>query len=315
MLALPDTDLVRDDRPGFRPYAVEVARITPLTPHFTRVTFTGPLVRFFGTDLRDQRIKLMFPLPGVGLSDIGIDDEDSIRAGEWYARWRELPHEARNPIRTYTIRAVRPEVSEIDVDFVAHGDGGPAAHWLLTAAPGSALTIVGPDARSLNSAIGIDFHPGTATEVLLAGDATAAPAICNIIESLAPGIRACAFIEVDSPADELPLESTPDVTVTWLSKTDGQGLEPTVRRWVSDNRVAIAPALSAARQVVEDVDVDVELIWDSPDTVDGNSFYAWLAGESAMIKSLRRFLVTETGIDRGRVAFMGYWREGKSEAN
>ena len=88
-----------------------------------------------------------------------------------------------------------------------------------------------------------------------------------------------------------------------------------MREWVGANRPAIAPALSSDRQVLEDIDVDLELLWDSPETVDGNSFYAWLAGESAMIKSLRRFLVTETGIDRTRVAFMGYWRDGKSEAN
>jgi NADPH-dependent ferric siderophore reductase len=46
----------------------------------------------------------------------------------------------------------------------------------------------------------------------------------------------------------------------------------------------------------------------------GSDFYAWLAGESSVIKTLRRFLVSETGIDRKRVAFMGYWRLGKSEA-
>jgi len=315
MLALPDIDQVRDDRPGFRPYATEVVRVASLTPHFTRVTFTGPLLRFFGTDLLDQRIKLMFPLPGIGLSDIGIDDEDSILAGDWYTRWRELPHDARNPIRTFTVRAVRPELAEIDVDFVAHGDGGPAARWLLAAAPGDQLTIVGPDARSRNSAIGIDWHPGTATEVLLAGDATAAPAICNILGSLAPGIRARAFIAVDSLDDALPLATSADVTVTWVATGDGGSLEECVRDWIGANRAAIAPALSTARQEVEDFDVDIELIWDSPDTADGNSFYAWLAGESAMIKSLRRCLVTETGIDRSRVAFMGYWRDGKSEAN
>ena len=321
MLALPEVDeLVRDERPAFRPYAVEVAKLERLTPHFTRVTFTGPKVQFFGTDLLDQRIKIMFPLDGVGLSDIGADDEASIAAGEWYTRWRDLPDGIRNPIRTYTVRAVRQDVAEIDVDFVTHGDGGPAANWLSAARPGREVVIVGPDARSINSAAGIDWHPGTATEVLLAGDATAAPAICNILESLAPGIRARAFIQVDSLADALPVTTMADARVTWVATDEvrtngGRTLEHYVREWVGANRPAIAPALSSDRQVLEDIDVDLELLWDSPETVDGNSFYAWLAGESAMIKSLRRFLVTETGIDRTRVAFMGYWRDGKSEAN
>ncbi len=38
--------------------------------------------------------------------------------------------------------------------------------------------------------------------------------------------------------------------------------------------------------------------------------YAWIAGESWMVKALRRSLVSELGLERGQVAFMGYWREG-----
>ena len=38
--------------------------------------------------------------------------------------------------------------------------------------------------------------------------------------------------------------------------------------------------------------------------------YAWIAGESRVVTGLRRRLVDELGIDRGQVAFMGYWREG-----
>ena len=38
--------------------------------------------------------------------------------------------------------------------------------------------------------------------------------------------------------------------------------------------------------------------------------YAWIAGESWMVKAMRRSLVTELGLERAQVAFMGYWREG-----
>lgn len=41
--------------------------------------------------------------------------------------------------------------------------------------------------------------------------------------------------------------------------------------------------------------------------------YAWLAGEAAVIRTLRRHLVAERGLDRRSVAFMGYWRMGRSE--
>jgi NADPH-dependent ferric siderophore reductase len=32
-----------------------------------------------------------------------------------------------------------------------------------------------------------------------------------------------------------------------------------------------------------------------------------------VIKTLRRHLVAECGVDRGSVAFMGYWRLGRAE--
>lgn len=32
-----------------------------------------------------------------------------------------------------------------------------------------------------------------------------------------------------------------------------------------------------------------------------------------MVKTARRLLVSECGVDRKRVAFMGYWRLGQSE--
>jgi NADPH-dependent ferric siderophore reductase len=324
MLALPSDAPVlqrRDDRPGYRPYRAVVARILSVTPHFTRVTFTGPQLDRFGTDGLDQRIKIVLPLEEVGFADFGTDDEESLRAGDWYARWRELPDEQRNPFRTYTVRAVRPADCEIDVDFVAHADDadgalpGPAALWLGTAVVGNEVIIVGPDALSIHSAGGIDFHPGTATEILLAGDETAAPAICSILESLEPGIRARAFIEVPSSSDAMPVTTSADVELTWLARdSDSTTLEQAVRDWVDGNHRIVAPVLSAQRQVLEEIDVDIELLWDSPAEADGNSFYAWLAGESAMIKLLRRYLVSETGIDRSRVAFMGYWRRGKAEA-
>ena len=40
--------------------------------------------------------------------------------------------------------------------------------------------------------------------------------------------------------------------------------------------------------------------------------YAWFAGEAAVVKGLRRHLVQDIGVDRRAVAFMGYWREGRT---
>jgi NADPH-dependent ferric siderophore reductase len=316
MLSLVTDEAAVRERPNYRPYHVTVSAVRSLSPHFTRVTFSADDLAYFGTAGLDQRIKVIFPLDGVGMSDFGASDEQTINDGSWYLRWRDLPDAIRNPIRTYTIRAVRPGDCEIDIDFVAHGDGGPAAHWLLSVTPGDEVIVIGPDQRGPDPRGGIDWHPGSATRVLLAGDETAAPAICAILESLPEGTTARAFIEVPSSSDALALSLPTGCEVTWLARDggdNGSALDPAVRQWVARHRDLIRPVVVGTPQPLTDIDVDVDLLWDSPEDSTGSDFYAWLAGEAGAIKALRRYLVTETGIDRKRVAFMGYWRLGKSE--
>ena len=166
-------------------------------------------------------------------------------------------------------------------------------------------------ARSAGSSAQPDphlWHPGSARELLLAGDATAAPAICSILESLPEGTRARAFIEVPTTDDAILVRSRADVEVTWVT----EDLPRAVRSWAASHGASCASALAFAGQVVPDIDVDTEMLWETPEESSGN-FYAWLAGESALIKGLRRLLVGELGIERSRVAFMGHWRRDRAE--
>ncbi|GAA3599617.1 hypothetical protein GCM10022198_24890 [Klugiella xanthotipulae] len=320
----------RDDRPAYRPFPVTVARVTELSPHFVRVTLTDPGLATFGRDGLDQRIKIFFPLPDGSISDLGEDTSETRPAGDWYGRWRALPPERQSPFRTYTVRAIRPDERELDVDFVRHPADetpadAPAARWLTTAAPGNRLTVAGPDARSLHSRTGIDWKPGNARQLLLVGDETAAPAILSILESLPPGREAHAMIEVPHEADAAALATDyrPGITVSWLARAGqenpagdipphGDLLDAAVTRWLDAHPELIAEAAAPRRQRLDDINVDIETLWDSPAPAGGN-FYAWIAGESAVVKKLRRQLVTERGVDRGRVAFMGYWRRGQAE--
>jgi NADPH-dependent ferric siderophore reductase len=307
------TSLVKSDCPSYRPYRARVAAVTPLTPHFTRVTFASPDFDVFGTDCLDQRVKLIFPLPDGTLS--ALDDDATIEAGDWYDRWRALPDERRSPIRTYTVRAVDPVARLVDIDFVAHGEGGPAARWLAGATAGDELVIVGPDARSIHSSVGIDWRPGTATDLLLAGDETAVPAIAAILESLPADCRVHSFIEVPDAADRLALDIPGHFEVTWLDRSGGANgcaLMPAVETWAAEHPETVAAAAAARPQHLDDIDVDVDLLWELPEYAH-SGFYAWIAGESSTVKALRRLLVSRNGIDRGRVAFMGYWRLGKAE--
>lgn len=310
---MPDTSTVV--RPAYRPYTVRVGAVRRLAPHYLRITFTGAELEWFGTAGLDQRIKVVLPLEGVagGFGDFGQSDA----AGDWYDRWRALPIAERNPFRTYTVRRIDPVARELDVDFVIHHDVGPAGTWAEGASIGDELIIIGPDERSPHSRAGIDWHPGTARRLLLAGDETAAPAIGAILESLDSRCAIDAFIEVPTTADtDLPLpQASADCRVVCLPRDDrahGEVLIEAVTEWTQCQGELLARAAAPRPQVLDDIDVDRELLWDSPDGGDGE-FYAWMAGEAATVKTLRRLLVSGCGVDRKRVAFMGYWRLGQAE--
>lgn len=302
-------------RPAYRPYLATVADVHRLSPHFVRITFTGPDFDVFGTAGLDQRIKLILPRADGSLSDIGQHDEEVIAAGDWYTIWRELPAHERGPLRTYTVRRVDPSSRRLVVDFVVHHDAGPAGSWAETASVGEDLVIVGPDQRSDGYRLGLDWHPGTARRLLLAGDETAAPAISGILESLDDSCEVDAFIEVPTAADRLTLDLPDSFRVTWLAREardHGAAVTEAVNEWSARSREVLDRAAAPRVQELADVDVDVDLLWDSPEDSEGE-FYAWMAGEAAMVKGLRRHLVQGCGVDRKRVAFMGYWRLGQSE--
>lgn len=291
----------------YRTYRTTVSRLDQLSPNFLRVTLTGPDLVHFGTDGLDQRIKLVLPLADGTVTDVGQFDE---RVGmmEWYRRWRELPDEQRNPIRTYTVRAVRPDDHEIDVDFVLHGTEGPASAWASAARPGDGLVVVGPDGRSDEKG-GLEWNPGDARHVLIAGDETAAPAICAIVESLPAHVSGAVYIEVPTDADALPLSAPEGVQVNWLARgsaAHGVRLSAAVHAWGEEQ------SRTPSGDDIADPDED-EVLWEVPENTVGGR-YAWLAGEAGTITALRRHLVRGLGIDRRSVAFMGYWRRGRAEA-
>ena len=300
--------------PVYRPFAAQVLRLQRLSPSFLRVTFTGAELDEFGSNGFDQRIKVMLPLPGRGIDDCPTDPD-------WYGAWRALPADRRMPIRTYTIRRVRAERREVDVDVVLHGATGPASAWAESAAPGDEVVLIGPNARFPGPTGGFEWHPPVdASCLLIAGDETAVPAVCSIVESLPDGRRARVLLEVPEDGDALDLAAPAGVEVTWLPRSTGAGAPAPRGSLLTAAVVEAAAGLDdvlapSPRTTLEDVDVDSGILWEVPPGATtlarSSGVYAWLAGEAGVVKGLRRHLVQELGIDRRSVAFMGYWREGR----
>jgi NADPH-dependent ferric siderophore reductase len=299
----------------FRFFMTEVRRVERLSPSFLRVTFTADDLDRFADNGYDQRIKLITPLPETGFTDLSTGPD-------WYSDWRALPEDRRNPIRTYTVRAVRPSLREVDVDMVLHGDHGPASRWALAAGPGSVAVLLGPNADFTGKSGGIDFHPPAHTDcLLLGGDETAVPAIAAILANLPADARGEALLEVPESGDSFPLTAPAGVRVTWLPRdgaVHGTYLIPAVEAATARILGPVGPGPSAEP---EDVDVDHGILWEVPvdaagePLTDASRLYAWLAGEAGAIKTLRRHLVATCGVDRRAVAFMGYWRLGRAEGS
>ncbi|MBQ0902144.1 siderophore-interacting protein [Micromonospora sp. U21] len=290
----------------WRMFAVEVRAVRRLSPSFIRVTFTGGDLDRFADNGYDQRIKLALPLPGQ--REVRLPE-----GPDWYAKWRALPEHLRSPVRTYTVRAVRPHLAEVDVDLVLHGDGGPATRWARRVSAGDEIAILGPDAGYDGDHGGIEFRPSSAASLLLAGDETAVPAIGGICERLPRDARGTVVLEVPDVDDVLPLVAPPRVEVRWLARGaggHGSRLVPAVAAAAGE---LLAGGATGAAQPVADVDVDTEILWEVPDEVPPVPLYAWLAGEAGVIRALRRHLVAERGLDRRAVAFMGYWRLGRAD--
>ncbi|MEU2423163.1 siderophore-interacting protein [Streptomyces sp. NPDC007851] len=262
----------------FRFFSLRVVRTRRLGPSLVRVTFAGADLAHLHSHGRDQSLSLFLPAEGRTEPVVPVELGDG-----WWQGWRELPHDVRAVMRSYTLRALRRDPDEIDIDFALHGIGpgaatppGPASRWAARARAGDPVILLGP-AVADNRAI--RFRPPQDTDLVLVwGDETAVPAATAILEALPAGTRARAWLEVPHAGDVQDVATGADVEITWL--TGG-------RSALAEIRAARLPRCERP--------------------------YVWIAGESGRVRELRRHFVRDRGTDRRRVTFVGYWRSGLTE--
>lgn len=243
-----------------------------ITPHMQRVTFGGEDLAEFTYVCPDQHSKLFFPRQPGQRPWIPPMPEDGDVA-RWHQNYLAMPEAERPWLRSYTIRRHYPERQEIDIDFVLHGDGdGPAAVWAAAAQTGDVVGMLGPQLSHFRT-------PGEHDWKLIVGDETALPAIGALLEDLKPGERAVVYAEVADAAEEQNLATEGEAEAHWLHR---DGLPP-------GESGVLLDAVRAAEF--------------PPGPV-----FAWVAGESASVRALRRHLANDRGIDKRAIAFTGYWR-------
>lgn len=264
-----------DAAPAFAILRATVTAVRRPGPGMVRLTLGGDELAWMTNGGLDQRIKLLFPQSG--------QDEPVLPADRSYAALRLMPEGQRPHVRTYTVRAHRPERREFDVDIVLHGDTGPGSSFAGRARVGDHLAVFVPHVDHPHPArlSGVEFRTERVVDdVVLVGDETALPAIASILDQVPAGVRVRALIEVPEVVDTHYLRSDVSGEIRWLARGD-------------------RPRGEVLHREVRGLDLA------DP--------YVWIAGESRTVTSVRRTLVDEFGVDRRRITFLGYWRRGNTE--
>lgn len=240
--------MLEPDRPRTARAMAQVVATRELTPHMRRITVGGPEVTAF----------------------LQVDDVDVPAA--WVKVF--LPS---GEGRAYTISGIDPQAGTLDLDFVLHGAdaaSGPASAWASQARVGQRLGLAGP--RNGGFAL-----PADARWAMLAGDATALPAIQAIARSLPVGLKAEVYVEVMQEADQQAMESLAKLRLVWMVAQEAPGVA--LRQTLMYRPLPPGPG------------------------------YLWIAGESGAVRALRTHYLHERGLERHRVSAKGYWKAGEAD--
>jgi NADPH-dependent ferric siderophore reductase len=246
-----------------------VARTERVTPHMVRVTLTGDDLGRFEHRGFDQWFRLAVPVD----DHARFDNLPSRFATGGYLRYLTLPKATRPVIRSYTVRAFRPEVRELDVDFVCHGSVGVAGPWAQEVEPGTEVAFIDQ---------GCGWAPVPSDWTLLVADESGLPAVAGILRDMPRDAVGHAVVELPDADDAQEVDAPAGMTVHWLPRGAADR--------VGDR------ALTHLR----------EMLW--PDGVP----YAFAVGESRLATGARRFLVAERAVPKTHVTFCGYWKQGAS---
>lgn len=169
---------------------LEVFETKLVTPRIKRITLTGDLDGFFSPGPADH-VKVFFPsadgqIAAPTVTETGIKRPET---GEVIAR-------------DYTPVANWEESGQqfVDLDFVLHGDGGPASAWASAAQPGDPLVIAGPRGSAL--------PPTGVTDLVIVADETGLPAAQRWAQAF-PSIPVIGlFVVQDQEAEQYFAQST-----------------------------------------------------------------------------------------------------------
>ena len=241
---------------------MNIARVTRreyISPNMIRVRLQSDIIRQFPDGVEGGHLKLVVPMPSHS------DQEFGRFLGGFGVRKR---------MRTYTVRHLYRDMGEIDVDFVAHGDEGPASAWALSAKIGSFIGFSFPGHPKLKRS--------RSDKYLIAVDMTAFPAAAAGVEALPAHAQGDFYVEILSEEDVQPINAPPGINLHWIVKSsanDETHLINAIRRY----------PLSGDESV-------------------------FIAGEFETVGALRYYFRQEQTYPKDQLYISSYWKRGLIEA-
>lgn len=222
---------------------VTVSAVRELAPNFVSVTFKGESLHDFVSSSYDDHVKFILP--------------DA--AGE-------------RVMRDYTPRRYDQAARELTLEFALHAQGA-MSDWARQAAIGQQVVIAGPRGSMI---IPTDYR-----WQILAGDATALPAIRRRLDELPAGVDVQVLVSGEEAA----------------ALHAAQGF-------------AGAAGVSVSVRVLPTAEALVDAIRAMP-LPQGDGFI-WCAGEAQMAKQVRDILFVDKGFPREAARISAYWKQGAS---
>lgn len=247
---------------------VIVRRVSRIVPSIVRITFSGKDLDGFTSAGPADHVKVFFPDQESGLLVVPTVTPDGIQP----------PEHGTPTARDYTPLEFRPagddqegSPAELDIDFVLHGDEGPASAWAARATPGDVVAIAGPR--------GSQLAPEGIGGLIVVADETALPAASRWLSAVDPSVPVTALFDVadDSVSAYLPASVADRVDARWLTRASG------------------ASTVEAALRELGPI---------------GDDTFVFLAGEAGALIPLRHYLRRELGLPAEQVVASGYWKRG-----
>lgn len=241
------------------PKIFTVLKAWNLTPNMIRVTFTAPEIGDMDPACPGANCKLFLPSTGQSLNEF----------------CQQLQDGPRTVVRTYTVRQIRVETCEMDIDFVYHGDGGPASAWAGRAKAGDFCGFAGPGLVKMKS-----FY---ADSYLVVADMSAIPVAAAALEMMPDDAVGTAIFEIISEQDRQDFRIPKGITCHWVVNPDPH------------NPTDVIP------QMIKSLE------WPT------GCVQTCIAGESGMIKTLRQDILVDRKLPKDDCYISGYWKIGLIE--